>query len=272
MSEIWKDIPGFEGYFQFSSLSRVRSLDRVDCKGKHIVGRLLKPHIHNNNVSYDLNKNGKCTDINIKKLSQLIFPNIDQEVDPDVVWKPVVGFEKYYEVSNTGKVRTKEYEEYVNGIHVHRYQKELKIHYSSDGYCLVKLRDNKNHSVHQLVANAFITKPTDNNIYEIDHINAIRTDNRVENLRWIIHRENIIHTYELGHGTMQGKYKELNNNSKIITIDNGIERKTFNCIESCIDYLKNMLNLQSIENSKLRSRLYYANKNKTLFYGYSIIY
>lgn len=48
--EIWKDIPGFEGLYQASTLGRVRSLDRfvrcvpqgVECK-RLIKGRILKP-------------------------------------------------------------------------------------------------------------------------------------------------------------------------------------------------------------------------------------
>lgn len=44
--EIWKDIPGFEGYYQVSDLGRIRSLDRfihtIDGKSYFIRGRVLK--------------------------------------------------------------------------------------------------------------------------------------------------------------------------------------------------------------------------------------
>lgn len=47
MGEVWKDIPGFEGYYQVSSLGRVRSMDRTskDFKGegRKIKGRIRKP-------------------------------------------------------------------------------------------------------------------------------------------------------------------------------------------------------------------------------------
>ena len=61
-----------------------------------------------------------------------------------------------------------------------------------NGYLYVGIMKNgKRHlkSIHRLVAEAFIqnqyNKPC------IDHINTIRTDNRVENLRWCSHKENM---------------------------------------------------------------------------------
>lgn len=41
MSEIWKDIPSYEGYYQVSNYGRVRSLNRV-IKGILYKGKLLK--------------------------------------------------------------------------------------------------------------------------------------------------------------------------------------------------------------------------------------
>jgi|JI9StandDraft_1071089.scaffolds.fasta_scaffold102914_2 hypothetical protein len=47
--EIWKDIPGYEGYYQVSDLGRVRGLDRVvhysDGKTRFQKGRILKHHL-----------------------------------------------------------------------------------------------------------------------------------------------------------------------------------------------------------------------------------
>ena len=42
MEEIWKDIEGYEGLYQVSNLGRVRSLDRVDSKGRHKCGQIMK--------------------------------------------------------------------------------------------------------------------------------------------------------------------------------------------------------------------------------------
>lgn len=43
--------------------------------------------------------------------------------------------------------------------------------------------------VHRLVAEAFIPKPDGKD--EIDHINGVKDDNRVSNLRWVSHKENM---------------------------------------------------------------------------------
>ena len=110
------------------------------------------------------------------------------------IWKPVKGFEGLYEVSNMGNVRS--VDRYVmSGNHGNQYclfkGKPKKSFPDSKGYLRVRLCKNnkaKNYSVHRLAANAFIPNP--NNLPCIDHINTIKTDNRVENLRWCSYKEN----------------------------------------------------------------------------------
>jgi hypothetical protein len=53
---------------------------------------------------------------------------------------------------------------------------------------LCKDGKSKNRKVHRLVAEAFI--PNTENGTSIDHINTLKDDNRVENLRWCTPKEN----------------------------------------------------------------------------------
>lgn len=42
-NEQWKPIPGYEGIYEVSAQGRVRSIDRLDARGRRIRGRVLKP-------------------------------------------------------------------------------------------------------------------------------------------------------------------------------------------------------------------------------------
>ena len=93
------------------------------------------------------------------------------------IWKNVKDYENLYQVSNLGNVK--------------RNNKILKPHLNAKGYCRVTLcKDGirTKFTIHRLVAEQFIPNPDDKPC--IDHINTDRTDNRVENLRWVTHLEN----------------------------------------------------------------------------------
>lgn len=64
-----------------------------------------------------------------------------------------------------------------------------------NGYAYICCADNKTAYVHRLVYEAFIGEIRDG--MEIDHINTIRTDNRLENLRVVTHKENILNPLTL---------------------------------------------------------------------------
>ena len=104
------------------------------------------------------------------------------------IWKDIDGYEGY-QVSNLGRVKS------LDRIDSNNHPLKgviLKPYISNSGYLLVGLYKQQRcykKLVHRLVAEAFIPNP-DNNP-EIDHISTIKTDNRVENLRWVTQKENI---------------------------------------------------------------------------------
>ena len=69
--------------------------------------------------------------------------------------------------------------------------KFLKPFINSRGYYRVDLCENgkrKNYKIHRLIGIHYIPNPDMKP--QVDHINRIRTDNRIENLRWVSHLEN----------------------------------------------------------------------------------
>ena len=57
--EIWKDIPGFEGHYQASTLGRIKSLDRKDTLGRSLKGRIMKQgETRGKYLTVGLSKNG----------------------------------------------------------------------------------------------------------------------------------------------------------------------------------------------------------------------
>ena len=71
----------------------------------------------------------------------------------------------------------------------------LRLQKNKAGYLRFKINDKKQR-VHRLVAKAFI--PNWDNKPNINHIDAVKDNNRVNNLEWCTQKENNIHTARLG--------------------------------------------------------------------------
>lgn len=114
------------------------------------------------------------------------------------IWKPIVGYEGIYAVSNLGRVAS--FERYVIGTgmkcmryNAPRLMSPRKSKTYNGGYYTVSLKLNgltKNEYVHRLVALHFVTQD-DPNKKEVDHINCNTLDNRATNLRFVSHSENL---------------------------------------------------------------------------------
>lgn len=125
---------------------------------------------------------GKCADANVES------------------WRPVSGYEGYYEVSNHGKVKgVDRYITYRNGALHFVPGKELSRCDTSEGYLVVVLSKNgkcKNFMVHRLVATAFLDNPDD--LYAVNHKDGDKHNNHVDNLEWCTLEYNNIHAMTNG--------------------------------------------------------------------------
>lgn len=97
--------------------------------------------------------------------------------------KDIKGYEGIYAITSCGKVWG------------YRSQKFLKPKICK-GYLRINLCKNgikKTYSIHRLVAETYIPNP--NNLEEVHHINANKTDNYVGNLQWVTKQDNLAAMY-----------------------------------------------------------------------------
>lgn len=166
------------------------------------------------------------------------------------IWKPIEGYEGYYQVSTFGNVRSLDRlvldknckSRFIKGVQIKpcvHHKGYLEVHLSKDN-------EEKIFKVHRLVAQAFIPNPE--GLPQINHKNCDKTDNHVFNLEWCTNTEN--HKHKIDNGlnmvsrgekngfskltTEQVSYIKTNYKPRSKTLGMRALAKTFNVSESCI--------------------------------------
>ena len=106
-------------------------------------------------------------------------------MEPEI-WKDIVWYEWLYQISNTWKVKS-----------FHRWLIKV-IKWIVNTYWYYNLILSKSWftrwlKLHRIVAQAFIPNPENKPC--VNHINWVKTDNRIENLEWCTYSENNLHAY-----------------------------------------------------------------------------
>ena len=120
------------------------------------------------------------------------------------VWKHVPGYEGIYKVSNLGRLKS----------FSRKNEVIIKHSISTSGYpqfTLTKEKIKKTFPIHKIVSMAFLNHIPCGYKLVVDHINGIKTDNRVENLQLISNRENTSKALNRKSKFIGVSYNKLNN-------------------------------------------------------------
>ena len=226
-NEIWKDIPGHDGFYQVSNYGRVRTfkkrgnfsarlektkearllkpsllhaetpcifISRIDGTRewpliKMLVAEMFIPEYNRNKHSIENIDGNKLNNhyLNLKLVERQEYIPVCGLGD-DEIWKDIEDYDGVYKISNYGRVRS-----YKNKIEIILFPKD------THGYLtvyLLKNRTKKRVGVHRLVAIAFL--PNLENKPEVNHRDGNKKNNHVNNLEWNTSAENIRHALDTG--------------------------------------------------------------------------
>lgn len=154
------------------------------------------------------------------------------------MWRDVPGYAGYYQVSNTGRVKSLDRIENWSGFKRPRKGRVLKLRVDKYGYNTVLLmRDGKakHFTVHKLVALCFIG-PAEGSQQQINHKDGDKRNNSPCNLEWCSVKENVSHSWATGLSSKQcGKRHHAS--IPVVAIKDA-SRIEFDCIRACAEDLK----------------------------------
>lgn len=166
------------------------------------------------------------------------------------IWKDVAieSYGDFYEVSNLGKVRSKDRDyKTSNGVVVKRKGKLLANSLQNNGYHTNSYTINNKCviiSLHKIVALTFIPKE-DLTKNMVNHKNGNKIDNRVDNLEWCTAKENSEHSYSMGL-SKKGKHHYSTRPIGKFTLEGDLI-ETFDCLPQIKDkYGFNIKNIHCV--------------------------
>ena len=157
-------------------------------------------------------------------------------------WRDVDGYDGMYQVSDLGRVRSKYSGEW----------KVMKARKRLDGYLSVDLWKNgkkKHFLIHRLVAQAFIQND-DESKTQINHINEVKSENRVSNLEWCSAQYNMTYN-DLQFRKKNSKRRKIEKlYDKNLTYQENIELFKSNGIECCTETVRLLRKDLGLTNNK----------------------
>lgn len=128
-------------------------------------------------------------------------------------YRPVKGYEGYYEISNFGNLRSVDRIVVRNDNVKHHYRRRyMTKRFNRDGYPTYKLSKDgvgKIKFAHRLVAEAFLDNP--NQYSDVNHIDSNRANCNLDNLEWLDHKSNVSQSISEGRHFCTRDIKGANN-------------------------------------------------------------